>query len=169
MIQVINRLKFLLVVLSAAFLVQSCSWLTEQDNPAIKNQFNDTVPSNADSTLYLFPRNFFLVTFEFSPLTRKLNKKDQGEFTRDVLIPGYSYIDSLRQSGVPIFGGVFAVQQGCAFIIQADNNEKLHNLLKACPLNEVSKISTTPLISFGQHLFELRNKVEMLTPQQPEQ
>lgn len=166
--QAINKLRFLLVVLTTTFLVQSCSWFTEKNNPAIKNQFNDTIPSNADSTLYLFPRNFFLVTFEFTPLTQKLNKKDLGDFTRDVLIPGYSYIDSLRQSGVPIFGGVFAVQQGCAFIIQADNNEKLHALLKACPLNQVSKISTTPLISFGQHLFELRNKVESLAPKQPD-
>ncbi|PKP22091.1 MAG: hypothetical protein CVU06_09750 [Bacteroidetes bacterium HGW-Bacteroidetes-22] len=143
---------------------QSCTWLEQEKKPAITNQFRDTLQTNADSNLYLFPRNFFLVSFDFNPIMKKMSRSDQEEFMHNTLIPGYTYIDSLRQSGIPIFGGVYAVQKGCAFIIQAENNEALHNMLKECPLNPISKITITPLISFGQHLFELKNKMESLRP-----
>jgi len=153
-------LPILALFLSIGF--QACSWFKQEKKQAFTAQFSDTIQTNADSNLYLFPRNFFLVSFDFNPVLKKMNRVDQEEFVQNTLIPGYSFIDSLRQSGIPIFGGVYAVQKGCAFIIQAENNEILHNLLKECPLNPISKITITPLISFGQHLFELKNKMESL-------
>lgn len=156
----INRfIPFLAGALSV--LLQGCSWFVPDDNVSLKGQFQDTLSnSSVDSSLFLFPRNFFLVSFEFEPQTRKMSKEALNEFNSAILLPGYSYIDSLRQSGVPIFGGVFAVKQGCAFMIQAETNEKLHKLLENCPLNPVSKISVTPLVSMGQYLFEIRNRIK---------
>lgn len=155
-----NKLLLPVVVLLLVISVQSCKWFEANDTSAIKHPLNDSLQRSVDSSLYLFPRNFFLVSFEFVPQTKKMSKEASNEFATQVLIPGYTYIDSLRQSGVPISGGVFAVEQGCAFIIQADNNEKLHSLLKNCPLNPVSKITVKPLVSLGQHLFELKNWAE---------
>lgn len=155
--------KFLVRLLSfalIAFLAVSCNWFSDEDKASLNRKFNDTIPTGVDSSLFLYPRNFFLVTFEFEPLTHKLSKEAMNEFSTSVLVPGYSFIDSLRQSGVPIFGGVYAVKQGCAFMLQAETNESLHEMLKDCPLNPFSKISITPLVSLGQYLFEIKNRLK---------
>ncbi len=116
---------------------------------ATKNQ-------NTDSTLYLVPQNFFLVSYNFRIKSKPGRSAESIELIKKNYLPGFAYIDSLRGSGIPIVGGVFAVHSGCTFIIQADNNTTLHNYLRNCPLNDVSDVEIKPLVSIGQYLLELK-------------
>lgn len=150
-----TRLLKILPLIALTILLFSCS---ESDLKQVPSGLRvlDSKSKNTDSTLYLVPQNFFLVSYNFKIKAKPGRSAESIELIKKNYLPGFAYIDSLRGAGIPIVGGVFAVHSGCTFIIQADNNSTLHNYLRNCPLNDVSDVEIKPLVSIGQYLLELK-------------
>lgn len=150
-----RKLIIILLLLPLSFILYRCSDL-QSDHDKSGLRVLTTKSQNTDSTLYLVPQNFFLVSYNFKIKSKPGRSAESIELIKKNYLPGFAYIDSLRGSGIPIVGGVFAVHSGCTFIIQADNNTTLHNYLRNCPLNDVSDVEIKPLVSIGQYLLELK-------------
>lgn len=150
-----KRIINLLLLLPLSLILFQCSDM-QSDHDKSGLRVLTSKSQNTDSTLYLVPQNFFLVSYNFKVKSKPGKSAESIELIKKNYLPGFAYIDSLRGSGIPIVGGVFAVHSGCTFIIQADNNTTLHNYLRNCPLNNVSDVEIKPLVSIGQYLLELK-------------
>ncbi|HNZ79674.1 MAG TPA: hypothetical protein PLG54_06820, partial [Bacteroidales bacterium] len=60
-------------------------------------------------------------------------------------------------------------KQGCAFIIQANDNLELQKFLKDNPLTETAQVTVIPLVSFGESLFRHQEKLQKLKESQTKQ
>ncbi|MDO9511705.1 MAG: hypothetical protein Q7J34_08095 [Bacteroidales bacterium] len=122
----------------------------------------DSLMGSFDTSRIYVPRNLYLVTMEIQPIKPSMSILEEAGYIESRLLPGYLYIDSLRKAGVPIFGGIFAIKSGCAFIIQAENNVALRNIMNLNPLNDVALTTVTPLVSFGENLFRQQENLQAL-------
>jgi hypothetical protein len=126
----------------------------------------DSLSEKNDSTQFYLPKNLYLVMLDMQVPKPALSLDEEIGFTAQRILPGFVYLDSLRKAGIPVFGGAYAVKGGCAFIIQADNNLQLQEILKKCPLTEVANATVLPLISFGESLFRQKENLKNLQDKQ---
>ncbi len=158
-------IRNIFVILCAAGMLASCSTDGNKGVRRIALQ-SDSLMMVADSMPFYLGKNLYLVIMEYqSPKPAFLLDQEIG-YTETRLLPGYIHIDSLRRTGIPIFGGVMALKSGCAFIIQADDNLELQKLIKENPLTEASHVTVTPLVSFGESLFRQKEKLAQLKERQ---
>lgn len=120
----------------------------------------DSLSSKTDTTQFRLPKNLYLVMLDMPAPKPALSLDESIGFTEARILPGFVYLDSLRKAGIPIFGGAYAVKNGCAFIIQADDNLQLQQLLKKCPLTEMTNATIVPLVSFGESLLKQKQELE---------
>jgi hypothetical protein len=126
----------------------------------------DSLSSKSDTTQFQLPKNLYLVMLDMPAPKPALTLSESIGFMDARILPGYVYLDSLRKAGIPIFGGSYAVKNGCAFIIQANDNLQLQQLLKKCPLTEISNATILPLVSFGESLLKQKQELESLKEKQ---
>lgn len=138
----------------------ACNLFDGRDNTKIK--VVDSLMGSFDTARIYVPRNLYLVTMEIQPIKPAMSVFEESGYIEARLLPGFLYIDSLRKAGIPIFGGVYTGRSGCAFIIQAENNVELRNILNLNPLSDVAQTTVTPLVSFGENLFRQKEKLEAL-------
>lgn len=119
---------------------------------------SDSLMMVSDSTPFFIGKNLYLVIMEYPVPKPQFTYTQELGFLENRLIPGFQHIDSLRRTGIPIFGGAMALKPGCAFIIQATDNVHLQQMLRDNPLTEYSQVTIIPLVSFGESLFRQKDR-----------
>jgi hypothetical protein len=158
-----NILGFLLTVV--ILMALSCN--NEKDaGPRRITLQSDSMMMISDSTPFYIGKNLYLVIMDYPAPKPALTLGQEIGFLEERVMPGYQHIDSLRRTGIPIFGGVMALKPGCAFIIQANDNLELQKFLKDNPLTETAQVTVIPLVSFGESLFRHQEKLQKLKENQ---
>ncbi|MEJ5302204.1 MAG: hypothetical protein HPY80_01215 [Bacteroidales bacterium] len=157
--------RTLLLILLGLIGLAGCQTESDKGVKRITLQ-SDSLMMVADSTPFFIGKNLYLVIMEYPVPKPQFTLTQELGFLENRLIPGFQHIDSLRRTGIPIFGGAMALKPGCAFIIQATDNVHLQQMLRTNPLTEYSQVTIIPLVSFGESLFrqkdreaELKNKM----------
>lgn len=157
--------RTLLLILLGLIGLAGCQTESDKGVKRITLQ-SDSLMMVADSTPFFIGKNLYLVIMEYPVPKPQFTLTQELGFLENRLIPGFQHIDSLRRTGIPIFGGAMALKPGCAFIIQATDNVHLQQMLRSNPLTEYSQVTIIPLVSFGESLFrqkdreaELKNKM----------
>ncbi|NLH51550.1 MAG: hypothetical protein GX459_01735 [Bacteroidales bacterium] len=157
--------RTLLLILLSLIGLAGCQTESDKGVKRITLQ-SDSLMMVADSTPFFIGKNLYLVIMEYPVPKPQFTLTQELGFLENRLIPGFQHIDSLRRTGIPIFGGAMALKPGCAFIIQATDNVHLQQMLRSNPLTEYSQVTIIPLVSFGESLFrqkdreaELKNKM----------
>ncbi|MDK2909049.1 MAG: hypothetical protein PWR20_616 [Bacteroidales bacterium] len=157
--------RTLLLILLSLIGLAGCQTESDKEVKRITLQ-SDSLMMVADSTPFFIGKNLYLVIMEYPVPKPHFTLSQELGFLENRLIPGFQHIDSLRRTGIPIFGGAMALKPGCAFIIQATDNVHLQQMLRTNPLTEYSQVTIIPLVSFGESLFrqkdreaELKNKM----------
>jgi hypothetical protein len=156
------------VFITCLFVVVAFISCNETENKGIHQVLvsADSISSKTDTTQFRLPKNLYLVMLDMPAPKPALSLDESIGFTEKRILPGFVYLDSLRKAGIPIFGGAYAVKNGCAFIIQADDNLQLQQLLKKCPLTEMTNATIVPLVSFGESLLKQKQELEALKDKQ---
>ena len=152
-------------ILLVALTVQSCGDDSNKGVRRITLQ-SDSLMMLADSTPFYMGKNLYLVIMDFPVSKPSMSLDQEVGYLEKRLLPGYQHIDSLRRTGIPISGGVMALKSGCAFIIQANDNIQLQNLIRSNPLTETSQVTVIPLVSFGESLFRQQEYLNSLKAKQ---
>lgn len=147
--------RTLLLILLSLIGLAGCQTESDKGVKRITLQ-SDSLMMVADSTPFFIGKNLYLVIMEYPVPKPQFTLTQELGFLENRLIPGFQHIDSLRRTGIPIFGGAMALKPGCAFIIQATDNVHLQQMLRSNPLTEYSQVTIIPLVSFGESLLGKR-------------
>ena len=157
-----------LLLIGGMLLAMSCNSDRKAGPRRITLQ-SDSMMMIAGSMPFYIGKNLYLVIMDYPAPKPALTLGQEIGFLEERAIPGYQHIDSLRRRGIPVFGGVMALKQGCAFIIQANDNLELQKFLKDNPLTETAQVTVIPLVSFGESLFRHQEKLQKLKESQTKQ
>jgi muconolactone delta-isomerase len=72
------------------------------------------------------------------------------EIIREAVLPSVENLVALKEQGKVVTGGYPIGEGAIVFIVEADSEEELHEILKGLPLSEVAQAKVTPLSSFEE-------------------
>ena len=104
----------------------------------------------------------YLVTMDFVEPGPLLGPQQFVGMMRGMVLPGLEALANLKSEGKIVAGGLPVGERALAFIVEADSNKELDNLLEDIPLWGVVKTKTTPLQDIEDRLEHDRQFTERL-------
>ena len=97
----------------------------------------------------------YLVTMETIDSGEILGPAENAALLEDVVIPSLQTFSEWEKAGT-IRGGLLAGRRGVAFIVDADSNEALSDMLGSLPVWGTAEVEVTPLESIDHRLNSLK-------------
>lgn len=91
----------------------------------------------------------YMVRGEFIDAGPLMPPKQVGDMVSNVVIPSLKAIARMEDEGRILASGVFTGQRAGVFILEADSNEKVSELLMSLPFWGLLKWEVSPLESFS--------------------
>ena len=88
------------------------------------------------------------------------NPEARGAFLREVVLPSLETLVRLESEGKILAGGVRVGERAITFVVEADSNRELDEMLHDLPLWGVSRMEVTPLQPIAERLEYERRFVE---------
>ena len=104
----------------------------------------------------------YLVTMEFVDPGPLLGAEQFVGMMRQMILPGLENLVDLKSQGKIVAGGLPVGERALAFIVEAESNKELDDLLEDVPLWGVVKTKATPLADLEDRLEHDRQFTERL-------
>jgi hypothetical protein len=89
-------------------------------------------------------------------------REDMIDILENVVLPGFEALSKLEGENIILAGGVPAAERAIIFIIDAQSNEELDQILRGLPFWSVLEWQISPLVSFSGRAFHERKVLQQL-------
>src|SRR5215510_4263714 len=104
----------------------------------------------------------YLVTMEFVEPGPLFSPQQLGQMVEQTILPSFDALAGLTAGGKILAGGVLAGTRTASFIVEADSNDELDQLVEGIPFWAVMKTTVVPLQSFAKRAANDRALLERI-------